>query len=108
MGYKAGVAKAVVAMASIIGKDFSNTKIVPVICNLLDDQNSDVKLSAVKGVAKLANTIGKEVLTANNGAIKKQMFNATKDGQWRCRMEVFEVLADLALNGNVDQAVFKQ
>lgn len=62
---------------------------------LLKDDNSEVKLNVVNGLTKIANVISQQdLLTAN---LLNQLSNMTKDGQWRVRMSVFELIADLAI-----------
>jgi serine/threonine-protein phosphatase 2A regulatory subunit A len=43
--FKAGVAIAVSEMAGIIGKDHTSSKIMPILLELLKDDNSEVKLT---------------------------------------------------------------
>ena len=62
--------------------------------NLLKDENSEVKLCVVSGLVKIANVIGQDLLTQN---LLTALTNMTKDGQWRVRMSVFELIADLAI-----------
>lgn len=52
--YKAGVAMALSEMAHIIGKDYTNTKIVPILMDLLKDDNSEVKMNVCNGLQKVA------------------------------------------------------
>jgi serine/threonine-protein phosphatase 2A regulatory subunit A len=61
---------------------------------LLKDDNAEVKLNVVSGLVKIAHVIGAELLASNLLATFAAM---TKDGQWRVRMAVFELIADLAL-----------
>ena len=61
---------------------------------LLKDDNSEVKLNVVAGFVKIANVVGAELLTSS---LLTTLANMTKDGQWRVRMAVFELIADLAL-----------
>ena len=47
----------------------------------------------MSGLVKIANVVRDDLLTAN---LLSTLGNMTKDGQWRVRMAVFELLADLA------------
>lgn len=67
---------------------------LPILNELLKDDNSEVKLNVVSGLVKIANVIGAELL---NPSLLTTLANMTKDGQWRVRMSVFELIADLAL-----------
>mmetsp|Transcript_35912 Transcript_35912/g.55145 ORF Transcript_35912/g.55145 Transcript_35912/m.55145 type:complete len:93 (-) Transcript_35912:551-829(-) len=81
-------------MCQIIGKEYTSQKVLPILMELLKDDNSEVKLNVVGGMVKIANVIGAEMLTQPLLAI---LSNMTKDGQWRVRMGVFELIADLAI-----------
>jgi len=61
---------------------------------LLKDDNSEVKLNVVKGLIKIAKVVGAELLS---NQLLTLLTNMTKDGQWRVRMAVFELIADFAL-----------
>ena len=52
--FKAGVATAVSEMAGIIGKDHTASKIMPILLELLKDDNSEVKLNVCNGLIKVA------------------------------------------------------
>lgn len=67
-------------------------KILPILLELLKDDNADVKLKVVEGLKKVADVIGPEVLQQ---ALLVQLSGMTKDGQWRVRMAVFELIAFL-------------
>lgn len=61
---------------------------------LLKDDNSEVKLNVVGGLVKIANVVGADLL---NPQLLTTLANMTKDGQWRVRMGIFELIADLAV-----------
>jgi len=67
---------------------------MPILLELLKDDNSEVKLNVVNGLVKIANVIGQELLTSG---LLTTLANMTRDGQWRVRMGVFELIADLAI-----------
>lgn len=79
--FRAGTATALCFMASIVGKDITQSKILPILIDLIKDENSEVKLNVVEGVEQIAKVIGlegiKTLLTTLEGL--------TKDGQWRVR-----------------------
>lgn len=81
-------------MAQIIGKEYTVGKVVPILMELLKDDNSEVKLNVVTGLIKIANVVGNDLLSSGLLTI---LGNMTKDGQWRVRMAVFELISDLAL-----------
>lgn len=61
--FRAGAASSLSEMASIIGKEYTSQKVVPILMELLKDDSSDVKLKVVNGLVKIANVIGEEILT---------------------------------------------
>ena len=81
-------------MAVVIGKDTTNQKVVLILLELLKDDNSEVKLNVVGGLVKIAKVVGQEMLTSG---LLTTLSNMCKDGQWRVRMAVYELIADLAL-----------
>ena len=67
---------------------------LPILMELLKDDNSEVKLNVVSGLVKIANVVGADLLSAQ---LMTTLSNMTKDGQWRVRMGVFELIADLGV-----------
>lgn len=56
--YRAGTATALSYMASYVGKDYTNSKIMPIMIDLIKDDNSEVKLNVVEGTLRLADVVG--------------------------------------------------
>lgn len=56
--FKAGVGMALCDIASIVGKSHTIEKIIPILEELLKDENSDVKLNVVNDIKKIANVVG--------------------------------------------------
>jgi hypothetical protein len=50
-------------MTTMLGRDFTNQKILPLILTLIADEHYEVKLEVVKGLPMLAETIGADLLT---------------------------------------------
>jgi len=92
--FKAGAASSLCEMANIIGKEYTTQKVIPILMELLKDDNSDVKLNVVSGLVKIANVVREDLL---NSQLLSTLGNMTKDGQWRVRMGVFELIAELAI-----------
>ena len=97
--FKSGLASSLCDMASIIGKDFTQSKVTPILMELLKDDNSDVKLNVVQGLTKIAKVVGQDLLTSS---LIATLTNMTKDGQWRVRMGVVELIADLGIHFGKD------
>ena len=66
---------------------------MPILNELLKDDNSEVKLNVVDGLVKIANVIGHDLF----GPILGTLSNMTKDSQWRVREGVIELIAKLAI-----------
>jgi serine/threonine-protein phosphatase 2A regulatory subunit A len=50
-------------MAHIIGKDYTSQKIMPILLELLKDDNSEVKMNVCNGLIKVSSVIGPDVLS---------------------------------------------
>jgi hypothetical protein len=61
---------------------------------LLKDDNSEVKNNVVAGLVKIAHVVGPDLL---NQGLLTILENMTKDGNWRVRMGVFELIAELGV-----------
>ena len=79
-------------MAQIVGKDYTNTQIVPILIELIKDESSEVKLNVVKGFMKIARVSSPDMLTAS---LIKTLTEMAKEGQWRVRMAVLELVAEM-------------
>lgn len=51
-------------MSGIIGKDYTSQKVIPILLELLKDDNSEVKLNVVQGIVKIAKVSGTELLNS--------------------------------------------
>ena len=80
-------------MAAIIGKDYTQQKVIPILMELIKDENADVRLNVTTGLTKVAQVIGPEIL---NAQFLATLSNMTKDAQWRVRMSVFELIGELS------------
>jgi len=93
--FKAGVSTALCEMSGLVGKEMTESKIIPILMDLMKDDNSEVKLNTLSGLYKVAVVVGAEsILKESNLAI---ISNLTKDSQWRVRMEVYNLIADLGV-----------
>lgn len=80
-------------MAPIVGKDYSLTRVVPILSELLKDDSSEVRLNVASNMSKLAGVVGADLLSPSLLSI---FTNLTKDPQWRVRMAVFELIGNLS------------
>jgi serine/threonine-protein phosphatase 2A regulatory subunit A len=88
------VALALCEMAHIVGKDYTMSKILPILTELMKDDNAEVRLNVVQNLIKLADIVQTDLLSPNFLTILQ---NITKDAQWRVRMGVIELVGDLSI-----------
>lgn len=50
-------------MSHIVGKDYSISKILPILMDLIKDENADVRLNVASGIIKISTVIGPELLS---------------------------------------------
>ena len=48
-------------MSHIVGKDYTVQHIIPILMNLLKDENADVRLNVASGIIKLAPIVGPDL-----------------------------------------------
>ena len=63
-------------MAHIVGKDYSSQKILPILMDLIKDENADVRLNVASGMIKLAPVLGADLLSPT---FLTTLTNMTKD-----------------------------
>lgn len=80
-------------MAHLIGKEYTVQKIMPILLELIKDENADVRLNVSSGLFKVAQIVGPDILSPQ---FLTTLTNMTKDAQWRVRMAVFELIGDLS------------
>ena len=90
-------------MAHIVGKNYCLSAVLPILQELLKDDNSEVRLNVASNMHKLGTTVGAELLSS---ALIATLTTMTKDAQWRVRMAVFELIGDLA--NQFGQEVFER
>ncbi len=81
-------------MSHIVGKDYSLSKILPILTELLKDDNAEVRLNVIQNLIKLADVVHSDLLSPAFLTIQSNMM---KDAQWRVRMGVIELIGDLAV-----------
>ena len=81
-------------MAQIVGKTYCINTVIPILLDLLKDDNSEVRLNVASNMHRLAGQVGSEILSGNLLSILTPM---TKDPQWRVRMAVYELIGELGL-----------
>ncbi|OMJ69527.1 hypothetical protein SteCoe_32720 [Stentor coeruleus] len=90
---KNNCAEAISEMASYVGKDTASSRLTPMVMSLINDENYEVKLSMIKGLHKLAEVIGAEIISPNLCGILSTL---SKDvPQWRIRESVIIACVDI-------------
>lgn len=62
--FRAGTATALCEMADRVGKDVTVQKIMPILADLIKDENSEVKLNVVQGLYKISKVVGIDNMTS--------------------------------------------
>lgn len=81
-------------MAPLIGKNYCISTVMPILQELLKDDNSEVRLNVASNMHKLSSVVGAELLTSTLLTILTTM---TKDAQWRVRMAIFELIGEFSV-----------
>jgi serine/threonine-protein phosphatase 2A regulatory subunit A len=68
--------------------------VLPILTELLKDDNAEVRLNVTANLIKLADIVSVDLLSPSFLTILQNM---TKDAQWRVRMGVIELVGDLSL-----------
>ena len=63
-------------MSHIVGKDYTITKILPILTDLLKDDNAEVRLTVTQNLIKLADVVSNDLLSPSFVTI---LTNITKD-----------------------------
>jgi hypothetical protein len=81
-------------MANIVGSDFTNTKIVPILMDLSKDDNAEVRLNVINKMKNVYDVVQADLLTP---VFLKQLDTLSKDSQWRVRMATIELVGDISV-----------
>jgi serine/threonine-protein phosphatase 2A regulatory subunit A len=74
--FKAGVAIAFCEMTPLLGKDYVMQSIMPVLLDLMKDDNSEVRLNCIENLGKVIKVAGQEAFTP---ALQSTLTNLTND-----------------------------
>lgn len=86
-------------MSKFVGKEITISKIMPILLDLIKDEDCEVRLNVTKGLIKLSEIIGHDLLS---DSILTSLSQLTKDTQWRVRQAVFILAADLGIKFGKD------
>lgn len=102
--FKSGLAIALCKMPSEcnLPKDVIISRILPIILDLIKDEDCDVRLNCSNGLINLADSIGTDLLS---DSILTSLSQLTKDTQWRVREAVYTLISDLLLKFGKSQAI---
>jgi serine/threonine-protein phosphatase 2A regulatory subunit A len=61
--FKADLSLALGEMAKFVGKEITQSKIMPILLDLIKDEDPDVRLNCTRGMVRLADIIGHDILS---------------------------------------------
>ena len=61
--FKADLASALCEMSKYVGKETTISKLMPILLDLIKDEDFEVRLNCTKGLIKLADIIGQDLLS---------------------------------------------
>lgn len=74
--FKGDLAIALCEMSKYVGKEITISKVMPILLDLIKDEDCDVRLNVTKGLIKLADIIGQDLLS---DSILTSLSQLTKD-----------------------------
>lgn len=86
-------ADVVIQMSKSIGREFTSTRLVPIIQELISSDNQEVKLHLIPGLITLASVVGADILTP--GILSSLQALAKDSANWRIREAVIITCCDL-------------
>ena len=90
---KKNCAAAISELGNSLGKEFASAKLMPIVLNLINEDNYEVKLKMVEGLRKLVVTIGGEMMSPS---LCNVLMSLSKDSpQWRLREAVIRSCVDI-------------
>lgn len=91
---RAGVSETIGIFANIVGSNVSTQKFLPLILELLSDENHDVKIGAIQSSVKYAQVVGLESIANLSSHYKTLLL----DQKWRVRLETLNAIITLSLH----------
>mmetsp|Transcript_22692 Transcript_22692/g.26050 ORF Transcript_22692/g.26050 Transcript_22692/m.26050 type:complete len:238 (+) Transcript_22692:1027-1740(+) len=82
-------------MSQIVGFEVTNSKLLPILLELIKDEDGDVRLNSASGLISLADVLGNDLLS---DSVISSLSQLTKDTQWRVRSAVYDLIADLGIS----------
>eukprot|EP00825_Cyclidium_porcatum_P001190 TRINITY_DN1053_c0_g1_i3.p1 TRINITY_DN1053_c0_g1~~TRINITY_DN1053_c0_g1_i3.p1 ORF type:complete len:415 (-),score=96.13 TRINITY_DN1053_c0_g1_i3:34-1278(-) len=89
---RAGTAEVIAILSGLINKEQAVTKLQPLLPDLFNDEQKEVREAASKATAKFCENVGPESIDVFIAMFKK----ALEDPKWRVRAETMEGLINLA------------
>lgn len=63
--FKCSVCKAMARMSTIVGKEITQSKLMPIVLDLIKDENGDVRLESTAGLIHISECLGTDILSTN-------------------------------------------
>jgi hypothetical protein len=92
--FKAGTALALCEMAPLIGKDYTQQRIIPVMQELLKVENSEVRINCIQNYYKIADVLGTDLISPT---FLTTITSMTKEEKWRVRYYTVELIGQLSI-----------
>lgn len=90
---RSDICSVIASIIPLLGRDVSNSKLLPSVLELIEDKDATVKISCVKSLHLFAGVFGPELINPLAPHLKTLL----EDKRWRVRESIYDVLADLAL-----------
>ncbi|KAI3380150.1 hypothetical protein SNEBB_006917 [Seison nebaliae] len=90
---KQAIAKEILGVAPILGKEGSIIHLIPIFQQQLRDENSEVRLNIIKNINRISNIIGIKILSDQ---LLPPIIELAKDKKWRVRIAILDYMTKLA------------
>jgi len=94
LNVRAGICEVIQTVVPLVGKDISVSKLYPYLLELVEDKETDVRISCIKSFVKFVEVLGAELMNSLIPHVK----NLMEDKKWRVREATYQTLIDLALS----------
>lgn len=93
LNVRSGICEVIATVVPLVGKEISVNKLFPYLLELIEDKETDVRISCIKSFVKFVDVSGADLMTSLVTPLK----NLIEDKKWRVREATYQTLIDLAL-----------